>query len=248
MFSKWTLLTSILACTACGRLGYDVSEVGGEPTDAAPADAAPADAAGPDGTADADAAAADAAADASLPFGMTFVDPSATMQVGGSGGSAFADMCPAGQVVTGFDGALYAADDLIGRIRAHCGLVEVDPDSLAVTILPATDLPEHGTGTTSPWTSACPADQVVVGHGGRSGLLVDQLIFYCAPLVISGSAGNHTVGLGATTALPAVGHVGGSVFADQICTDGRVTAAYAGRSGTALDAFSLVCSRPTVAF
>jgi hypothetical protein len=263
---RLTVLTSMLAAPAgCIRLGYDwqsadLSDAGPDDADLGAGDASAADAPpapdAPPGPPDA-AAPPDAPpppADASTgcttgcPTSISLVDPSGTPQFGGTGGSAFAESCPTGQVITGYDGATEPNFGAMGSIRASCGTLEITAGTLAVTITPAGTLARHGTSTSPAWTRACPANMMIVGFAGHAGVLVDQLQFTCAKLVISGTPGNFTIGYGTQTTLSAIGDNGGTAFGLQMCLDGRVATADSGRSGTFVDAFAMMCSRPQLAF
>jgi hypothetical protein len=176
------------------------------------------------------------------------VDPNGTAQFGGTGGTAFAESCPTGQVITGYDGALEPNFGALGAIRATCGTPKITAGTLAVTITPGGSLARHGTSTTPAWTRSCPANTMVIGFAGHAGVLVDQLQFVCASLVISGAGGSYSVGYGAQTTLAAIGDNGGTAFGPQMCLGGRVATADSGRAGTFVDAFAMLCSLPQLTF
>jgi hypothetical protein len=251
--SRLPVLLSLGALCGCGRLGYDplLSDGG---VGAADADLTTVDALVPDVVPPPDAAiVADAATSCSgtgtlaCPKGVTFADPSGTLQVGGSGGAAFDEACPAGQVLVGYAGA-QAGQGYIGRLQATCGLVQISSATLAVTLAPGAALLQHGNANGMPWTITCPTDQMIVGFAGRSGLYVDQLAFKCAPLIISGQPGSYTIAPGNITNLAAVGGTGGGPFPEQFCADGRVGTAHFGREGLDLDAFGVLCNRATLTY
>jgi hypothetical protein len=181
------------------------------------------------------------------PTGVAFVDPSATLQVGGTGGTGYAEACPVGQVIVGYDGGLYLPDGYIGEIRATCGTVKLVAATLAVTISPGATLTLRGGTADATWSSHCPSNQMVVGFAGRSGLFVDQVALKCAPLIVSGTSGNYSIAIGAVTTLPGVGGNGGTAF-DQPCPGGRVATADSGREGVVMDAFGLLCSRAQLTY
>jgi hypothetical protein len=182
------------------------------------------------------------------PTGIALVDPNATPQYGGTGGTGFAESCPTGQVITGYDGATEPNFGALGSIRASCGTPRITAGTLAVTIVPAGTLTRRGSVTSPAWTRKCPANMMIIGYSGRSGVLVDQLSFVCAPLVISGAPGSFSIGYGAQTTLAAIGDSGGSAFGPLICASGRVATGDSGRAGSFVDAFAMLCSRPQLTF
>jgi hypothetical protein len=257
----FTLPALALAASACD-LSYDWQDPG--PSDAAGHDARAqiGDARiGPDASIDAavDAASlppdATPAPDADLgcgtscpPTGIVLDDPASTAQLGGTGGSGFAATCPSGQVIIGYDGALEPNFGAIGSLRAHCGALAISEGTLAVTVTATGTLARHGAVTSPAWTRLCPANTMLVGFAGHSGALVDQLSFVCAPLVVKGTPGSYSLGYGAQTTLSPIGDNGGSVFAAQLCADGRVGTGDAGRAGSFVDAYALTCRRPHLVF
>jgi hypothetical protein len=158
-----------------------------------------------------------------------------------SGGMPFNDACPAGQLLMGFTGSLASVGGYNGQIAAQCGIPQVAASggNLVVHIALGAALPTRGLQGAQSWTRSCPLDEVVVGMGGRSGLLVDQLIFRCAPITIG--AGN-TVKVGPTDDLPAIGQTGGSAFPQTDCASGQVATVARIRAGDAIDAFGLACT------
>jgi hypothetical protein len=271
----WTALTLMLAApSGCVQVGYDwkatdLSDGGPDDADLGADDAGPfADAPGlapdaPTGPADAapppdasppppDAAPVlpDAATGCTTgcPKTVAFVDPAGTPQFGGTGGTAFAEACPTGQVIIGYDGGIEPNYGALGSIRATCGTVKITAGTLAVTITPQVALARHGSVTSPAWTRACPANMLIIGFTGHAGVLVDQLQFTCASLVVSGSTGSYTIGYGTQTTLAAIGDSGGTPFGPQMCPDGRVATADSGRAGSFVDAFAMLCSRPQLTF
>jgi hypothetical protein len=136
-----------------------------------------------------------------------------------------------------------------GQLQAQCGIPSVSGSAspYTVTIAPGAVTPLEGLqGVPPQWMLACPANQVVVGFSGRSGALLDNLSADCAPLSITGSAGNYTVVIGAITSLPGVGDLGGSVFPDTPCPAGEVSTDTHLRAGDGIDYFGIGCSTPVV--
>jgi hypothetical protein len=166
-----------------------------------------------------------------------------------AGGTQYQDDCPGGQVLIGFSGNAEAASatlDAVNRqIAARCGVVQIV--GTTVTIKTGAALPVRGMVGTMAWTRTCPADQVVVGFSGRSGSYVDQLVFICAPLTAASSAVGAALTPGATAALTAIGGNGGAAFAAIKCPAGELGAGALVREGDFMDAFSIVCSKATIA-
>jgi hypothetical protein len=158
-----------------------------------------------------------------------------------TGGMPYDDACPTGQLLMGFTGSLATVGGYNGQIAAQCGIpqVAVSGGNLVVHIALGAALPTRGLQAAQAWTRSCPVDEVVVGMGGRSGALVDQLIFRCAPLTI---VAGPTVTVGPTDDLPAIGQTGGSPFPQTDCASGQVATVARIRAGDAIDAFGLACT------
>jgi hypothetical protein len=116
-----------------------------------------------------------------------------------------------------------------------------------VSTTQAENLATRGTQTGSiSQTAMCPPDQVIVGFSGRSGNLVDSLVFSCAPLVISGTSPSFTLSIGATSETSSIGGPGGTPFAPLACPANTIAVGHSGRSNQDVQAFGLVCARPTL--
>jgi len=169
---------------------------------------------------------------------------------GGTGGSAFTDPCPGGEVLVGMTGKVSAYIDQIAAICGTVVLVEnstVTPHTYSVSISSTNTMTTRGiinTGTT--WTSRCGQDEVVVGAGGRSGGGLDAISLKCAKLLILGSPGSFEVKEGPVDTLPTQGGTGGTAFADFMCGINQVVRTMAGRAGNSIDQLSLVCDTATV--
>jgi hypothetical protein len=169
---------------------------------------------------------------------------SATTQYGNiMGGGPNEDVCPDGQALSGFEGSLYANTQ--GQIRGVCSIVHLASD-LIVTTSPGDTLPLRGLNSDMPWTRTCSDNQVIVGFEGRAGDWVDQLVFHCAPLSVSGQPGAYAVTIGTVTLTQPIGGAGGNAFPATTCMDGQIATVARIRSGTVIDAFGLGCSTPVV--
>jgi hypothetical protein len=92
-----------------------------------------------------------------------------------------------------------------------------------------------GGGGGSPYSTACPSGQVLVGFTGRSGAYVDQIGIQCAPP--SSWVSSSSVWYGTY----AGGGNGGGPYADT-CPAGYAITSITGRSGAYVDAIQAACS------
>jgi hypothetical protein len=184
------------------------------------------------------------------PTGITFIGVNNTAQRGSvAGGVAYDDACPAGQVVIGFSGFLTGPNGYHGRIQALCGVATLSAGPpYAITVSNGATLPLRGLMGATQWSSMCPTDQMVVGFNGRSGALIDQLGFRCAPILVGGSPQAPTLSIGSITDLPAAGGIGGMAFPTTDCPVGQVATVARIRAGDGIDAFGLACSTPELTF
>ena len=164
------------------------------------------------------------------------------------GGLPFLDACPMGQVLIGFTGVLKVG--VHATLGGLCGTptLAVNADAFVVKVTAGAALPVRGGPGDTPWNRNCGADQVVTGFSGRAGVGLNQLTLSCAPLVVSeAQGGTFSLGLGATTPLPAVGGVGGVAFAQTNCPVGQVASAQNLRASTTIPAFGLGCATISLA-
>ncbi|HEY2901774.1 MAG TPA: hypothetical protein VGL59_14420 [Polyangia bacterium] len=171
-----------------------------------------------------------------------------TMLAGNAtGGGEGQDSCPAGQALIGFSGSLSMTTitaSVNRQITGQCGILTVT--GTAVTAKAGATLMTLGMDGVSAWTRSCPANQVVVGFSGRNGTLIDQLVFICAPLTASAPTVGAGLTAGTQTSLPLTGGTGGMPFDAVTCDAGEVASGLLIRSGTEMDAFSLICSKAAV--
>jgi hypothetical protein len=177
---------------------------------------------------------------------VVFTGSDQTRQVGNlTGGVAFDDACPAGQVLVGFTGSLSTATGTNRQLTPRCGIVQVT--GTTVTIRSGATLPTRGKAGTLAWTRDCPVNQAVVGFSGRSGLLVDQLAFSCAPLAAPAATPGTAMTVGTTlTTLPTIGGTGGTAFGINRCPVNEVGTMARVRVGDNMDAFGLACSKAAI--
>ncbi len=184
------------------------------------------------------------------PTGVLLIAEHDTRMYGGFDRSDtfFADACPDDGPVIGYRGYVDTRDPAsIGRIGAICGQLSVSPSGCQIAVSTGTTLPMRGQYGDVAFTQTCPADQVVVGFRGRSGYLLDQVGFICAPLVVSTGATGFKLSIGTTTALTPAGGTGGDAFQDgcpagQIARGSNVTIFVEG----IVDAFGLMCGTPSL--
>ncbi len=183
---------------------------------------------------------ADAGSSAPVTSSVSFTNPVDTPLRGGTGGSPFAEDCPASYAIVGYQGYVNAdPGSWVMRIQALCAKITVTDGVLAIAKPLA--LAEHGTDGNTAWQRSCPKGSVVMGFEGRTGQYLDQLVLWCAPLQVSGSAGSYTFSVGASTPLAAVGGTGGTTFAPSSCANNQIAFGHSGRSGQWVDALSLAC-------
>ena len=167
-----------------------------------------------------------------------------------STGTLFTEKCAQNEVVIGYTGTMEppgGATNWLRTFQAVCARLSVTgTTTYTVNTTQAETLAVHGVAQSMMVSSMCGANQIIVGFGSRTGGAVDQFTFMCAPLVISGASPNFTLSIGATTTLPAMGGPGGSMNGTISCPAGLVAVGDEGREGGAIEAFGLLCSRPTL--
>jgi hypothetical protein len=168
-----------------------------------------------------------------------------------TGGTSFNQRCATDEVLIGYRGTVDSPDATINYLRtfqAVCGTLSITgTTTYAVNTTQAENLMTRGTQTGSiAQTAMCPPNQVIVGFSGRNGNLIDALVFSCAPLVIQGTSPNFTLSIGPTTDTSAIGGPGGMSFAPLACPANSVAVGHSGRSNQDVQAFGLVCARPTL--
>jgi hypothetical protein len=197
------------------------------------------------GTPDATVSSADAQIG---PVAVSFGAPTMTPQFGNpTGGSAFPDTCPAGQALIGLSGSLTMDGGFHRQINGQCGSVTRtgSPGSYVVHTGPGLTMPVRGVlNGTFPWARFCPADSVVSGFVGRSGLLVDQITLSCTALSANPDTGALVLGM--VTVLAPAGGGGGTAFAQTSCAAGQLATVANLRAGDGVDAFGIGCSTATL--
>ena len=158
------------------------------------------------------------------------------------GGGRFDDVCPDGQIMIGFAGAVRANAGYVGQLRVVCGLIRGTVDGL--TTANGLFLPPRGAfGGGAAINQTCPAGHGVTGYGGRAGALLDQLFVNCARLELVG----ERILPGAAQALPPSGGQGGGLFPVVNCAPGSFAVGGIIRAGDGIDAVGLTCAALRVA-
>ncbi|MCB9543638.1 MAG: hypothetical protein H6703_14485 [Myxococcales bacterium] len=190
-----------------------------------------------------DACAAGQPADA-----LTLVAGETAPPLGGNGGNAFADPCPAGEVVIGFD--LHIGDEWrfsggainVQRIRAQCARLDRVGDAFALTPTGVTPdragVPDSGVPAGYNTPLRCPAGQVVTGASAYGGEYVSGLAHACSTLALVDGA----LVVGPPVEQDAVGRLDARI-GDTACPAGTVAGAFVGRGGHILDQLTLRCDR-----
>jgi hypothetical protein len=173
--------------------------------------------------------------------------------VGGVGGALYNDVCPEDQVVIGYTGL--TGIDIVPNFLQSLATVYGKPmvsstPPYVITIASGPTLPRRGLMGTMPWTTTCPANQVVVGFDSKADNYFKELSIICAPLTVtvSGVPATYQVSVGATTTLPPAGGPGGSDMPTVLCPPGQVVRGNPLRAGQWIDAFSTACATPTLAY
>ncbi len=198
----------------------------------------------------ADAIAENSDAPEMRPTGVTLVgvvSPSA-QQAPTASGSPFSQTCMPNEVVLGYTGTIDAPDATLAVLRtfqAVCGSLSVTGGATFGVITTTREtLPVVGTkaGPVSQ-VQLCPANEVVVGFGGRSGSDIDQIAILCAPLTISGASPDFVLSVGNADMRPGLGGQGGGPFAAVNCPVGMVAVGNEGRAAFTINAFGLLCRK-----
>jgi hypothetical protein len=168
-----------------------------------------------------------------------------------TGGNSFNTRCATDEVLIGFLGTVDPPTVTVNYLRTFtpvCGKLSITgTTTFAVETTQAENLATRGTQTGSiAQTAMCPANQVIVGFSGRSGNLIDSLTFSCAPLAITGTSPSFALSIGSTTDSSTIGGPGGMAFAPLACPANSIAVGHEGRSNQDVQAFGLVCARPTL--
>ena len=171
-----------------------------------------------------------------------YLDP-----MGGAGGGAFQEHCPAGELLAGFE--LRAADD-VDAIRPLCVSARGPRETSA-----ASPSSWHGGNGGSSSYLICPrSTPIVTGMRviaqGEKTIVVNNIHLNCG-LAADTQAANNSVA--ASFDAPPhrseglIAHFASETDESQHCPAGQVAVGMNGRSGTWLDAMGLICGEPQMA-
>lgn len=173
-----------------------------------------------------------------------------------AGGTEYLERCPENEVLIGFHGTVDALDAPDGETylrsaQAICGSLSIGAtEPWAITVTETETLTMHEIASTEAQTARCPANQVMVGFAGRSGLWMDSVDVRCAPLTILGMSPSFLLVAGtASKAATIGGATGGSPFDPLECAAGSVAVGQLIRTiqnGVVLGAFGVQCAAITL--
>lgn len=169
-------------------------------------------------------------------------------QGGGTSGTLFEDVCPAGKVLVGIAGQVDKNGMSLNQLGGVCGPISIS-STLAISIgADDTSLPLRGSGNNGdmPVISKCPANQVVVGFAGYADINGVYLIAAaCAPLTASYGATGFSITIGNTADQSAIGVTGGMSFGDTKCINAIATGTSI-RDGKPLGEFAVTCATMSI--
>jgi hypothetical protein len=166
-------------------------------------------------------------------------------QYGYTGGTAFSEACPLGQVIIGFRGWKLGNID---QMQPFCGQLNLSasattPYTYAVNVSAGVYLTNRGWDWGSNFISysiACPSNTVAFGLAARvSSDGISGLTLSCAPLVVTGSIGSFSLARGTpTTPVSVFANNPGTTYTDQAVAP-LVFSQIRGRSGGRLEAIGM---------
>lgn len=186
------------------------------------------------------------------PIGIEFVSTPAFTELATSSreGTEYIDSCPKGQIVIGFQGFMFddAGRLFHGRIRTVCGAPSVSliDDRCVVEMNTGASLPTRGSAGDVEWTRMCPQNEMIMGYQAWTGSDIDQIVFRCAPLRITGDGNGHTVTRGPFTDLGPVGADSGTSTFQADCPDGQIATIADFFADGFLRAIALGCQVPVL--
>ncbi|MDP3278564.1 MAG: hypothetical protein Q8Q09_25465 [Deltaproteobacteria bacterium] len=167
--------------------------------------------------------------------------------VGGGGGGAFNDVCPAGNVLVGVEGDNTVSMGLmgLGQLRGVCRPIVGLRGTGPWTLVEGADALMTNRGSPGvPGTLAravCAANNTmtnaIIDQRTSTAVLVSRIQPRCAAI---GSTAAPAITITATGETPSVGNAGTSN--NRACPAGTVGVSVIGRSGLAIDAFSFGCA------
>lgn len=178
---------------------------------------------------------------------------------GGPGGSLFADVCPADQVLIGVEG--HVGDGYLKTLAALCGVVRIDaPDGAGsgtamLRIDEGAVLPKRGVLGGTNQVSRCPVDHVVIGLDMAHETTADGLVYVkrlrlqCGVLSLDPAAEMPTIQTlpDAEPLDPLLEWPEGPPPGEPITCGTGISRGLLVRSGQWVDGFAFACGEPLVA-
>lgn len=235
-----------------GRAGSDVVSGGSTNDGGAPSDGGTSTG-GTGGNASAGNAGSGGAAPSVKPTGLTLgTETVDVVREPGSGGTAFSERCPDNQVVIGFNGTAEAPGGklYVRSVQAICGVLSLSASKpWQVLVTDADTLPLHDIDFPQKQSAKCPANQVMTGFGGRSGLWMDSVDVRCAKLTILGDSPSFLLVVATPATAGTIGGASGGPFDPLECDAGSVAVGQVGDtiySGDVLGKFGVHCATVTL--
>jgi len=166
-------------------------------------------------------------------------------------GNVYSQACEKNEVVIGYTGTVDSGDGGTHQLRtfeASCASLSLrGVTAPSVVTTPARTLPVVGDMLGDiDQAQMCPANEMVVGFGGRSGSDIDQIAVNCAPLVVAGTYPSLVASIGTLDPRPPLGNPGGAPFDDIACPSGQVAVGNEGRAAYTINSFGLLCAAPAL--
>jgi hypothetical protein len=178
---------------------------------------------------------------------MLMDGPDTTLRGNAGGGTLGRDVCPADEMLVGLSGEVGSGGWIV-KLQAVCGVPEIEGiggGEYVVTFTTGSTLAMRGALSGTSFSRTCPADRVLVGFSGRSGLLIDQLTLQCAQIVYREDGSNAwSQEVRDPVDLSSVGGNGGTAFDQTNCPTGQIARGATIRYGDSIDAFGMICATP----
>jgi hypothetical protein len=166
-----------------------------------------------------------------------------TPNEGGSGGEAFTIGCGSGKALVGVQGRTgdhFPLGTFVNMIQPIC--VSVDAGGQWIGS-PSPASAKAGVNQGEAGSLMCSSGWAVSGISGRSGIYVDQLEIWCAPLWEYGHLG--VAPSQSKWIQGAIGGLGGNYFGPLYCPDRKPGKGFTGRAHDWIDRVALVCNYPS---
>jgi len=134
--------------------------------------------------------------------------------------------CGANEVLTGLTvryGGYFMS--WIGYVQGICSTVGITGDTYTMTVRGGTAALGYGASGGTVATVQCPANEAVIGFGGRAGAALDAVSVRCAPYSLTDQSGERTITQGAISESNIVGSGGGGDF-DKDCASQKIARSF----------------------